>query len=293
MITRQVEKDTEEPREKDILKLEELFYNAYFAAWTVGMWTGTNRAAPDEIEAASPPVFRPVEAIKFMLDKLGLPLSLLNAAQVKIATYSSKLALLTGHDGFRRVKELFARAIEKGQTKKQFLDDVGTDGILSRTGFNKRDPWYTEVVFRTNLSTAYNAGNWEAYQKHKKKIAFYEYVAIEDARTTPLCESLAGTVREITDDIWSNYWPPNHYQCRSEVVAIDKIAAEVYDIKKTKLPPKKDLVFEKGNESFKGNSALEFGQLSKEQKERAREMRISAKMARRDKEIRKGMKKKK
>jgi SPP1 gp7 family putative phage head morphogenesis protein len=292
MLTRQIEKNTEAPRTQDLRKLEELFYNAYMAAWVVGMWTGTNRAAPKEIELATPPTFSPVAAIKFMLDKLALPAEVLTAVQVRIATYSSKLAILTGYDGFRRVKELFAQALEKGQTKKQFLDEVGVDGVLSRTGFAKRDPWYTEVVFRTNLSTAYNAGNWDAYQKHKKNIALYEYVAIEDARTTDLCRSLAGTRRAITDPIWGSHWPPNHFQCRSEVVAIDKISAEVDGLEKTKLPPKKKLEFEKGNESFKGNSALEFGQLSPDQIKRAKEMRVTSEIARRDKEIRKGFKKK-
>ena len=292
MITRQIEKDTEAPRDQDLEKLEELFYNALMAAWIIGYWTGKNRVV-EEIEASTPPKFTPVNAIKFILSKLALPAEVLTAVQVKIATYSSKLAILTGYDGFRRVKELFARALEQGQTKKEFLDEVGKDGVLSRTGFNKRDPWYTDVVYRTNLSTAYNAGNWDTYQEYKEDIAFYEYVAIEDDRTTPICESLAGTIRKTSDPIWSNYWPPNHFQCRSEVLAVSHSRAKILDVKETKIPSSDDLKFPKGNEDFKGNAGKDFGNVTKDQRNRAVEMQVMEKMNKRADRVEKAIKKKK
>jgi SPP1 gp7 family putative phage head morphogenesis protein len=271
ILSRYIDGKIEEPTQRDLDKLTREMYDYLYSGWIVGYWTGQNRVdEPLDMDLALPK-FAPIEAIKFILKKLQVPKEILTAAQEKIANYSSKLAVLTGYDGIRKVKELFARALEQGLTKKELLDEVGKDAILSKSGFDLDDPWYTEVVMRTNLSTAYNAGQWQSYQDRSESIAFLEYVAIEDTRTTPLCENLNGTRRPINDDIWGTYYPPNHYMCRSEVVAISNARAEIRGLKKTN--PDGPLKFEEGNESFAGNPGKEFGKLSEEQVRRLGEMR--------------------
>lgn len=271
-----------EPKEADILELEGLFYNCFMASWITGEWTGDNRLN-DDVKFAEFPKFAPLDAIKFMLDKLNFAPEVLTAIQLKVATYSSKLAILTGYDGFRRIKQFFALGITNGWTKSELLKELGADEILSRTGLSTANPWYTENIFRTNNSTAYNAGNWNRYQSRLSEIAYYQYLAINDNRTTPLCDGLDGTTLPTTDPVWSDYWPPNHYQCRSEVVAISISRAKVLNI--TRVKPRGDLKFPDGNEDFKGNSAKDFGELSTDQKARAKEMGVVGKMDSRVEEL--------
>ena len=273
-----------EPKESDILELEELYYNCFMASWITGEWTGMNRVN-DVVEFSEFPKFAPLEAIKFMLKQLSFPPEVLSAIQLKVATYSSKLAILTGYDGFRRIKQFFALSLANGWTKKQLLEEIGADGILSRTGLNIENPWYTENIFRTNNSTAYNAGNWNRYQSMLPEIAFYQYLAINDNRTTPLCDGLDGTTLPATDPLWVDYWPPNHYQCRSEVIAVSISRAKILNI--SPVSPTGKLDFPDGNEDFKGNSAKDFGKLSPDQKARSKEMGITGKQDARAVEIKK------
>jgi len=284
MFTPAITGTAKTPKEKDILEMEGLYYNCFMASWLIGEWTGENRVN-DVVNLAEFPKFAPLDAIKYILEKLAIPEEVLSAVQLKVATYSSKLAILTGHDGFRRIKQFFALSMANGWTKKMLVDEIGVDGILSRTGLSKESPWYIENVFRTNNSTAYNAGNWNRYQKRLDKIAFYQYLAINDDRTTPLCDGLDGTTLPVDSSVWADYWPPNHYQCRSEVVAISKARAQVRDQQPVK--PKGKLEFPDGNEDFKGNSAKDFGELSVDQVARAKEMNVLNDMATRAREIKK------
>ena len=44
-----------------------------------------------------------------------------------------------------------------------------------------------------------------------------QFDAILDDRTTELCKSLDGVIRPVDDAFWDQYYPPNHFNCRSDV----------------------------------------------------------------------------
>lgn len=47
-----------------------------------------------------------------------------------------------------------------------------------------------------------------------------EYSAILDGKTTEICQHLNGKVYPADSDVWDQYRPPNHYNCRSLLVAV-------------------------------------------------------------------------
>jgi SPP1 gp7 family putative phage head morphogenesis protein len=180
------------------------------------------------------------EAVEFMKEKLHLTPEEFYNLDAKARFKAFTVAKLTGLDAIERVKEKLTKAIEEGKTLKEWIEELGEDGILKAVGFHQSNPWYLETVFRTNISTAYNAGRLMQIQRSKDKIKYLEYVAIDDSRTTPICRRLDGTRLPPDDPFWATYTPPLHFNCRSTVRAIFKGSNEAKKVRKRKpkdIPP--------------------------------------------------------
>ncbi len=180
------------------------------------------------------------EAVEFMKEKLSLTKGEFYSLDAKARFKAFTVARLTGLDAIERVKEKLTKALEEGKTVKEWVEELGEDGILKTVGFHQSNPWYLETVFRTNISTAYNAGRLMQIQRSKDKIKYLEYVAIDDNRTTPICRKLDGTKLPPDDPFWATYTPPNHFNCRSTVRAIFKGSEEAKRVRERKpkdIPP--------------------------------------------------------
>ena len=51
-------------------------------------------------------------------------------------------------------------ACEQGKTKKDFMDNM--NDFLLRNGYTGLNPFKADVIFRTNMQTAYNAGHYKS-----------------------------------------------------------------------------------------------------------------------------------
>ena len=97
---------------------------------------------------------------KFLKQKKSLPSKLYreleDEARAKAFTVSgySRIEVLE-----QFLQELEA-AIEQGTTKETFREHMNT--FLEEKGYEGMNPWKADVVYRTNLQTAYNAGHYKA-----------------------------------------------------------------------------------------------------------------------------------
>jgi SPP1 gp7 family putative phage head morphogenesis protein len=89
-------------------------------------------------------------------------------------------------------------------------------------GLTEQAPYRLEAVYRTSVQQGYAAGRWRAMNSDaiRPHIKGLTYHAVEDDRTTPLCEQLDGTTLPMDDPFWETYNPPNHWNCRSTVLEI-------------------------------------------------------------------------
>ena len=78
-----------------------------------------------------------------------------------------------------------------------------------------------KTIFRTNLSTAYNAGCYkEQLKRAESKLRptpYWQYIAVLDARTRSAHRNLHGKVFYYTDPFWDTFYPPNGWNCRCKV----------------------------------------------------------------------------
>lgn len=109
------------------------------------------------------------------------------------------------------------RAIADGTTLADFREDF--DNIVATHGWSYKGSrgWRSQVIFQTNLRTAYAAGKWEQAQRLKERRPWLRYVAVLDSRTRPEHRAWHGTVLPVDDPFWQTHFPPNGWNCRCTV----------------------------------------------------------------------------
>lgn len=81
---------------------------------------------------------------------------------------------------------------------------------------------HLKTEYQTAVAGAQMASKWEEIQRMKATYPLLEFIAVEDDHTTALCRSLDGVIRMVDDAFWMQFYPPNHYNCRSTVKQLRK-----------------------------------------------------------------------
>lgn len=81
---------------------------------------------------------------------------------------------------------------------------------------------YTEVVFRTNVNTAYTDGRIAQAQKFTGFIVGFEFSPVGDENTRPEHEILRGLRADQEDRIWRLVKSPLDYNCRCMLIQITR-----------------------------------------------------------------------
>ena len=128
------------------------------------------------------------------------------------------ISKITSEKTLSAVKKEFAKNLAKKLDPQKLKEKIRT--IAEKRGETKLSHFHLQTIVQTNLQTAFSKGNYLKLRENKKP--FWQYIAIDDNRTTPLCASLDMKVFQSDDPFWDTYYPPNHFNCRSTVVALDE-----------------------------------------------------------------------
>ena len=133
------------------------------------------------------------------------------------------------------VRDAVDRALAEGTTQAQFnkqliptLQKEGWWGVQEQvdplTGKDRLvqlgSPRRLQTIFRTNLQTAYAAGEWADILDTAEVAPYLMYDAVDDTQTRPAHHSWDGTVLRITDEWWRTHRPPNGWNCRCSVIQL-------------------------------------------------------------------------
>ena len=122
-------------------------------------------------------------------------------------------------DDFRKAVD---KAIEKGTTLQDFRKDF--DAIVKRYGwsYNGSRNWRSEVIYKTNLRTAYMAGRWNQLTDPDllKLKPYLEYRHGDSLQPRPLHLAWDGLVLPADDPWWGTHYPPNGWGCKCKVFAV-------------------------------------------------------------------------
>lgn len=81
---------------------------------------------------------------------------------------------------------------------------------------------HLKAEYNTAVASAQMAAKWKTIQEQKDTYPLLQFEAVEDERTTAICLDLHEVIRPVDDPFWLQYYPPNHYNCRSTVRQLRK-----------------------------------------------------------------------
>lgn len=138
-------------------------------------------------------------------------------------------------DLLRDVRAALDKAIAEGQTFEMFRDQLEPRLVQAgwwgraemtdpATGETQRvqlgSPRRLRTIFRTNLQTAYAAGQWAEIQETKADAPYLMYDAVDDDRTREEHAAWDNTVLPADDPWWQSHMPPNGWNCRCSVIQL-------------------------------------------------------------------------
>ena len=153
----------------------------------------------------------------------GKPLELLTKLRENIYMFSSAKTFqqtlemsdaLTDSDNNIRTFSQFRKAAADIYAKYNggnFLQDDDKAGYL-RTEYN------------TAIAGGQMAERWTQIESQADDLPYLQMSVVEDANTSEICEPLDGITLPVTDPFWDEYYPPNHFNCRSSVLQLGEDA---------------------------------------------------------------------
>jgi len=120
-------------------------------------------------------------------------------------------------DVVKDIHTAILKGLETGQTLSQFRKDF--DDTVQRNGwaYKGKRGWRTALIYNTNMHSAYMAGRWQQIVESADRRPYLEYRAVKDSKTRPQHLQMDGTILPITHSFWSQYYPPNGWNCRCTV----------------------------------------------------------------------------
>jgi SPP1 gp7 family putative phage head morphogenesis protein len=126
---------------------------------------------------------------------------------------------------------IWNRLVAKGMTSEEQVRGVETDEGINAAldalwvDTEAQAAAYLNTVARTNLFDAFNEGRFAEFTDPALGgfVEALEYSAVLDDRTTQLCQQLDGTVWNADSPNWDTFRPPNHFNCRSILVAVTQV----------------------------------------------------------------------
>ena len=126
----------------------------------------------------------------------------------------------------KRFYDEILAALEDGNTFSEFRKNM--NDFLKAEGYEGLDPLQADLIFRTNIQTAYNVGHYEQMTDPgiMKLRPFWQYDAVNDAHTRPSHLAMDGKVFPADSPVWNTWFPPNGFRCRCTVRTLSKRQVE-------------------------------------------------------------------
>lgn len=167
------------------------------------------------------------EAIKYALNKKPALFNEIDEITDKVKNNCFWIKRSTELTGTEKVLKELQKSLEEGGTFKEFMKCI--EDVVDKVGMGTNG-WYAQNVYRTNMMTFYNSGTYKQQMDNIEDKPYLLYDGIADNRQSKICQELDGKVYKADNPIWGKIYPPNHYGCRSSVVAISKEEAEEFGL---------------------------------------------------------------
>lgn len=166
------------------------------------------------------------EAVEFLKKKKPLTAAEYKSISDECRAKAFTVSGYTSLEVLQKFLDELTDACENGRTKKDFMESM--NDFLERNGYEGLNPFNADVIFRTNMQTAYNAGHYKSMTDPmtKKLRPYWKYVTAGDGEVRESHQVMEGRIYAADDPIWDIWYPPNGFRCRCSVVSLTKRQAE-------------------------------------------------------------------
>ena len=177
----------------------------------------TFKAAARDRRVLSDP-FR--SAIDFLERRLDLPQAALDAIAGQYAGQADEVVIALAGDlserGGRTLAEIGRGGLHVGEGVARLRDAFDAEGMGPTADYQ------LQQIYRTNIGTAYAAGQWNANQDPaiREILWGYRYATAGDDRVRPTHAAMDGTTAAKDDPLWQTWWPPCGFNCRCVTIEI-------------------------------------------------------------------------
>ena len=113
----------------------------------------------------------------------------------------------------KRIESTIRQGLAEGLSQEEIALNVRRGSLHKITRNQSR------ALVTTATTSVYAQADHEVYKANEKAIQGWQYVAVLDSRTTPICSHRDGTIYPVDD---KRHLPPAHYNCRSTTVPVFK-----------------------------------------------------------------------
>ena len=161
------------------------------------------------------------EASSFFQDKLNIPTDKWDDLWKEQHAKGFMSAGAAKADLLSDLRGEVQKAIDGETTLAEF--QAGFDKVVAKNGwsYNGSRNWRSELIYDTNITTAYQAGRWQQFVDAGTEYLMYLHM---DGVAHPRLEHVAwsGTVLPITDPWWNTHYPPNGWRCHCRAVRAER-----------------------------------------------------------------------
>lgn len=162
------------------------------------------------------------EAIGFFREKSPVFAEQFEALDDEARAQAFTVAGVARIDTIASVWRALEVALDKGQAFEVFKAAVMPLLVKAWVGTPEAAAARVDTIFRTNTSTAYNAGRYKQ-ATHPDTIRLrpvWRFDAILDGRTSSVCKTCHGTTLPADHPWWRSHLSPLHHRCRSSFVTL-------------------------------------------------------------------------
>ena len=180
------------------------------------------------------------EAQQFWRDKVKLGPKEFSRLTDEAKVKAFAIAGIAKGDELDTVFRSMQKAIDQGSTLEEFKAECAQ--IFERRGWTGKRTWRVDNIFRTNIQTAYNVGQYKQQMETREALPVWQYSAINDSRTRPTHLAMDGRAWPADHPMWNIWYPPNGYRCRCSVIALTARQAAQRGIKVESIDPTNTLI---------------------------------------------------
>ena len=160
---------------------------------------------------------QPKDALAYLKGKTALDKDALAGLDARARERAFWISGVTKQALAEEILTSMVQAMEQGTSLQQWQRDIRK--TAQKAGLNKHR---LETTYRTNMASAFMAGRYKQMRNTTRLRPYWRYLAVGDRRTRPEHQALHGLVYPHDHEFWSQYYPPNGFNCRCTVQTLSE-----------------------------------------------------------------------